>query len=186
MFLGRLLPHPLPGETVEIKLRRHWWLFVKQFFWYSFLLIFPFILAIFSLSYYPIVWDKIFGSPFLSIMAKLAISFYYLAIWLFFWNAWTDYYLDIWLVSSERILSFEQKGLFNRQVAELRLSRVQDVSVRVTGFLGTILNYGEVHIQTAGAEGKFVFRDVPHPYRVSEKILKSANHWRSVHPLGSV
>ncbi|MBU1039144.1 PH domain-containing protein [Patescibacteria group bacterium] len=186
MFLGKLLTHPLPGETVEIKMRRHWWLFLKQFLWYSLLLFFPFILAIFSLAYYPFIWDKVFTSVFFGTLAKLVVSFYYLAVWLFFWNAWTDYYLDIWLVTNERILSFEQKGLFNRAVAELRMSRVQDVSVRVQGFMGTILNYGEVNIQTAGAEGKFIFKDVPQPYKVSEKIIQSANHWRDSHPIGSI
>jgi len=184
MFLGRLLVNPLPGESVIIKLRRHWFIFFRQVVIYVFWLILPFILGYLSLRFAPNLWDRAWSGGFLTMLFKLAISYYFLALWMFFWNAWTDYYLDVWFVTNERLLSFEQKGLFNRQISELRLSRVQDVSVQVKGLLSTVFGFGQLYVQTAGAEERFFLRDVPQPYRVADKIIRLADTWRQQHPAG--
>ena len=47
----------------------------------------------------------------------------------------TDYYLDTWIVTTERIISIEQKGLFERTASELDLISVQDATAEVHGFL---------------------------------------------------
>jgi hypothetical protein len=65
----------------------------------------------------------------------------------------------------------EQKGMFTRKVSELRYSRIQDVTTEVVGFLPTILNYGDVKIQTAAEEDEFLFRTVSDPYGVKGIIM---------------
>ena len=130
----------------------------------------------------PSLWDRLFNGALTEALVMLAVSLYFLAIWLFFWNAWVDYYLDVWLVTNERIVSLEQRGLFNRTVAELRLSRVQDVAAQTKGLASTVFNFGEVRVQTAGEESNFVFHQVPHPYEVAEKAMRLADDWKHSHP----
>jgi uncharacterized membrane protein YdbT with pleckstrin-like domain len=95
-----------------------------------------------------------------------------LAVWLYSFMIWIDYYFDIWVITSERIINVEQKGLFSREVSELRYSKIQDVTMEVNGFLPTVLNYGDIRVQTAGEEEEFLFRTISDPYTIKGIIMK--------------
>lgn len=96
---------------------------------------------------------------------------YILFVWLRLNLSITDYYLDAWIITDKRIVDIVQSGLFKREVSECRLDRIQDVTARVKGLTPTIFDFGDVHIQTAGKEKEFVFRQVPDPYGVKDLIL---------------
>jgi uncharacterized membrane protein YdbT with pleckstrin-like domain len=182
MFLERVLHNSLPGERVVFYLRRHSLTFLWQVLFYIILWLVPFVLGFTILRFFPALWDRIFNDALIEALVKLLISAYYLTTWVFWWEAWVNYYLDVWIVTTERIIVLEQHGLFNRTVAELRLSRVQDVSTQIKGLLGTMLGYGNVNIQTAGAENLFIFKLVPHAARVAEQVLRLADDWKHSHP----
>lgn len=182
MMADRLLTSPLPGEHIVFYLRRHWFTFMLVSLWYVVLLVVPALLAVAISNWYPELYDKLYNGALIEAIVRLIISLYYLGVWVFFWNSWVDYYLDVWLVTNERVLSLEQRGLFNRQVAELRLSRVQDVSSHVKGFFATILHFGDVKVQTAGEEPNFMLKEIPQPYEVAEKVLRLVDTWRHEHP----
>lgn len=181
MFLEHVLTHPLPGERVVFYLRRHWIVFARQVAQYSLLAVAPVVLWYFTPTYLPTLWEFMWNGALMEAVVRMGASVYYLGLWVFFCNAWTDYYLDVWLVTNERVMSLEQRGLFNRRVSELRLSRVQDVAAHVKGFIHTTLDFGEVHIQTAGEEPNFVFHQVSHPDEVAQKVLHLADDWRHSH-----
>ncbi len=183
MLLGRILPQPLPGERIVFLLRRYWITFARQLTFYLLLAVLPFIARYLVLRLYPGLVDTIFSGGILEALFRLGVSLYFLVVWVFFWSAWVDYYLDVWVVTTERVVTLEQRALFNRSVSELRLLRVQDVSAKVQGFLGTFLDYGEVRLETAGeqSEAVFAFHQVPHPTQVSEKILHLADDCRHLH-----
>jgi uncharacterized membrane protein YdbT with pleckstrin-like domain len=84
----------------------------------------------------------------------------------------TDYYLDTWIVTNERIINIEQKGLFSRIVSELHLNQVQDVTSETHGIVATFLSYGDVHIQTAGARERFNFKQIDNPEKIKQIITK--------------
>ena len=88
----------------------------------------------------------------------------------FLYAQWVDYYLDIWIVTTHRIINIEQKGLFRRFIAEHDLDVVQDISVEEQGMLETFLGFGDIHVQTAGATQYFVFKEVPNPFEIGEEI----------------
>ncbi len=111
----------------------------------------------------------------------LAISAYYLFIWLFFFFSFLDYYLDFWIITNERIIDVSQYGFFSRTIAEQRLFRVQDVTSEVHGFLPTIFRYGNVYVQTAGSKQRFLFHEIPHPERVRDKIIKLVEQNKIIH-----
>ena len=98
-------------------------------------------------------------------------NFFMLAIWIYGFMIWIDYYYDIWIITSERIINIEQKGMFTRKASELRFRKIQDVTTEVVGFFPTILNYGDVKIQTAGEQNEFVFRTISDPYVIKNIIM---------------
>ena len=115
----------------------------------------------------------------------LVISIYSLSIWLFFFHAFVDYYLDVWIVTNQRIINIEQKGLFSRIVSEQKLNRVQDITSEVHGIWATMMHFGTVYIQTAGEEPRFVFKQIPHPYDVRKVVNTLAEKYRKQHPNGT-
>ena len=77
---------------------------------------------------------------------------------------------DTWIITSRRIIDIEQQGLFSRHVAEIPLSRVQDITIEVNGILETLLRFGTIRIQTAG-ERDFFINDVPRLQELKNIIL---------------
>lgn len=149
-------------------LRRHWHAIVRHFLLLVVEFFLPIIVAyaFFNLADY--VFEK--EDP-LSIIIILAASVYYLFIWLFFFHHWIDYYLDVWVVTNQRILNIEQEGLFSRTISELNMEMIQDITSEIKGKLATFLNFGNVYVQTAGEEKRFIFEEIPNARQVSSQIL---------------
>ncbi|OGL78727.1 hypothetical protein A3F28_02545 [Candidatus Uhrbacteria bacterium RIFCSPHIGHO2_12_FULL_57_11] len=132
------------------------------------------------------VFSDILVGPLSYPILVLGASTYYLCIWLFFFTSFVDYYLDAWIVTNERIVSIEQHSLFARTIAELDLFQIQDVTSEVRGLIPTMFNYGDVHIQTAGAIERFVFEQVPRPDEIRKKIVDLVSEDRKYHMLKQV
>lgn len=159
-----------PGEKVEFSLRRHPIVFLGPICLFIFLAGLPLAAKELILGSSPIILPH----PFLDIGVRLFASIYYLGIWIFFFSQFMDYYLDISIVTNDRILDIEQKGLFGRSISELDMTRIQDVHSEIKGIVPTMLNYGKVEIQTAASEENFHFEQVPRPHLVRQRVLELA------------
>lgn len=95
-----------------------------------------------------------------------------LGIWIYGFVIWFNYYLDIWIITTERVVNVEQKTLFSRQVSELKFNQIQDVSTDVKGFFPTIFNFGDLVVQTAAEQSRFLFRSVGNPYKLKADLMK--------------
>jgi uncharacterized membrane protein YdbT with pleckstrin-like domain len=153
------------GEVLKI-IHRHWFDILKQFIVIFLLVLLLIFLFSFIPSYFPAFEKNAFSN--LLLFAENLVAIF---IWIFIFFIWIDYYFDIWIIASEKIVNIEQKGLFVRSVSELKFERIQDVTVEVNGFIPTILNYGDVYIQTAGETERFIFRQVPDPYGLKDLIM---------------
>jgi len=162
------LPNKLPGESVIKVLRRDLFILLKKVLFLILLIILPFFFFYLMITIQPSLMSGEISYP----LIVLATSAYYLFVWLFGFFSFIDYYLDVWIITNERIIDVEQKGFFSRTISEQRLFRVQDVTSEVNGFFATVLKYGNVHVQTAGAKQRFLFREIPGPEEVRNTIIK--------------
>ncbi|MDP3953649.1 MAG: PH domain-containing protein [bacterium] len=152
------------GEKVLFELRRHWYVLARDSG-------IPIVLALVPLIALGL-FDPL-GVPeelFLPVLA-LAAGWFTVA-WAVFFIVWTNYYLDVWIVTNMRIVDIEQFGLFSRDVSEFRLDRIQDVTVEVKGVVPTLLGFGTIQVQTAGMSREFFIYDVENPYQVKDRIIK--------------
>lgn len=101
-----------------------------------------------------------------------------LFLWTYLFLIWIDVWFDVWIITNERIVNIEQKGLFVRHISELRFSQVQDVTSEVEGILPSILDYGEVFVQTAAEQTRFIFRNVPNPIGIKDLVMRLARNAR--------
>ena len=161
-----LFPGQEPNEKIIMVLRRHWWILFRLFFLYLIIFLLPLVLRWLAREY-----SGLLDGGSITVFLNLLTSLYYLYALTFFFRAWIDYYLDVWIITSERIVNIEQRGLFSRHISAHRLYRIQDVLSEVKGFLPTFLHFGNVYIQTAGPNPRFVFKQIPNSYEVTKKIL---------------
>lgn len=160
-----------PSEKVEFFLRRHPIVFLGPIIVFLLLAALPFAADLVFLRGGPLV----LSNELEEVGLKMLIGIYYLGIWIFFFTEFTDYYLDIDIITSDRIIDIDQRGLFGRSVSELDMTRVQDVHSEVKGIIQTLLDYGNVTVQTAAEEENFRFDQVPHPHRARQRIIELAS-----------
>jgi uncharacterized membrane protein YdbT with pleckstrin-like domain len=164
-----------PDEEILAKHHKHWFVLFSQTAPLAFLLLAP-------LIFIPLA--RALSLPIDEALAQLpeqwrgdallwfAGSAWFLIIWVFFFVKWTDYYLDVWIATNKRVIDVEQKGFFNREVSECRYERVQDVTVEIRGFIASMLDFGEVHVQTAGSDREIIIKGVAHPNRLRDFISR--------------
>jgi uncharacterized membrane protein YdbT with pleckstrin-like domain len=162
------LPGRLPGEKIIKVIRKDFFILFKKFLLSAALIVLPALVVFMILSLYPNLLDGPVSYP----LIVLTVSGYGLFVWLFSFFSFIDYYLDIWLITSERIIDVRQEGFFSRVVSELKLSQIQDVTSELHGVFQFVFKYGDVHVQTAGKTQRFVFDDIAHPERVRDIIIK--------------
>ncbi|MFA5188234.1 MAG: PH domain-containing protein [Patescibacteria group bacterium] len=162
MFIENQIPNRQKDEKLILFLRRHIIVLLGKWLMYLFLALVPVAIYFFLQNFQPWILNNKNIYPFLFLLT----SVYYLYTAMFLFSSFIDYYLDVWIVTDQRIINIEQRGLFNREIAEQDLDRIQDVSGSQKGVLQTFFKFGDVHIQTAGEVQKFIFRQVPKPFEI--------------------
>ena len=109
---------------------------------------------------------------FVSNWSVFGYAIWILILWVVFFIEWTDYYLDLWIVTDRRIIDIEQKGFFYREVTSFSFRQIQDITVETRGFIETFFKFGTLHIQTAGHSREIVIRDAYYPEEARSLILR--------------
>lgn len=155
-----------PNEQLIARIQKHWFLFAAQCVVYAALAIAPLV----AVQYFP--WGSSFPGSHAALGAFLW-SAWLLVLWVGLFISWTNYYLDILIITTKRLIYVNQIGLFSRRVSISRLDRIQDATGEIHGLIPTLLDFGEITIQTAAEEQAFVIRDIPNPAHVKTLILKA-------------
>lgn len=166
------------GEQVIYELRRHPFTFIPQIILFIFLLGVPIVLYFLFENMFPRI--LVTTHPLYAVFVLLSSS-YYLAVVLFFFGMFIDFYLDLWIVTNNRIIDVEQHGLLSRSVSEIELFRIQDVTTNITGLFPTMLHFGDVIVKTASNTTGIVFRNVHKPNFIRSELIRLAELDRKNH-----
>lgn len=164
-------------EKIEYLLHRHPITFVPIAFVFILLMLVPAGVYFLINSLFP----NLLYSTIIYPLGILLGSIYYLSIYLFFYAQFVDFYLDMWIVTNDRIIDVEQHGLFSRTISEADLFRIQDVTVDIQGFFNTIFNFGNVTVKTASSNVHIIFYNVPNPNEIRQALIQLADEDRQHH-----
>ena len=160
-----------PGEHVVKEVRKHWFLFLGELLPYAIFVVLPFAIPKLMALAPPLVpYVSLFDYNTLN--ARITLGIWLLIVWTSAWGAFTRYFLNAWVLTNRRIATIKQRRFFYREVASLLLPRVQDVSTDVSGVISSLLNIGNIKVQSAGAEIEFTMRGIPRPEQMRDIILK--------------
>ncbi len=163
-----------PGEKIVHEARKHWYVFFWPIVLSAFLIVAPLVFYLVVLAFLPIgVVEVVVKYFFLSLFFY---SVWFLLIWILFFIQWTNYYLDVWYITERRIIDIEQKGIFHREVSNLRFDKIQDITVEVKGVVATFLKFGDLHVQTASEDSRnFLLKNAARPEETRKIIFEMHN-----------
>jgi hypothetical protein len=141
------------GEELLFVFRRHLIAMRKGFY----LLLIPFAVSAIP----PLIWQtqlELFLLPIGGLLLGLVLFSYHYLMW----------YFTVYIVTDQRIRQITQRGFFGKDVVELRLSKIQNISYNVPGFSGEIFDFGTIVIQTF--VGDLVIHNVGHPDEIYNKL----------------
>jgi uncharacterized membrane protein YdbT with pleckstrin-like domain len=158
------------GEQIVAVVRKHWFVLLANIVALLIMVSIPILLLI-AEPFLPV--DRIFAFSANPFYAKGYFLFLWLLLtWMVGWYLWTNYYLDVLLITDKHIYDIEQYGFFRRRSGVFRIDRIQNVSIEVKGVIQTLLNFGTMRIETAGEREDFVAPLIARPYEVKQLISK--------------
>lgn len=159
------------GEEIVLLLRAH------------IVTLVPAVLQIVFLAILPLVISPALAFLGINILEALdgGQIFWIVVLWYLFVFGFSLYkfifwYFNVYLITNERIVDFDFRGILHKEAAYTNLSQIQDVTPKVLGFFGTFFHYGNVFVQTAGTKPEFEFNNVENPDEVARVILKEFRH----------
>jgi uncharacterized membrane protein YdbT with pleckstrin-like domain len=93
-----------------------------------------------------------------------------LFVWVMFVAMWTNYYMDVLVITNQRLIDMEQFILFSREEVSIPLDKIQDITIEIKGVLQTMFKFGRVEIQTAGTDREAIMEDIKDPEHVKRSI----------------
>lgn len=157
------------NEQIILMARRHWFFVAIAMLKPILLSLLPW-LAAFALAFFDLSMAN---------QQAFAALFWY-GSWLFWslcfcWGVliWVDWYLDLWVLTNQKIIDIQQMGLFKRLVMTYAINNIQGVAIKTGGPLATFFKYGNAEIKISGQADAIVFREIPNAALVQDKILQA-------------
>jgi hypothetical protein len=93
---------------------------------------------------------------------------WYLITFTYALEGFLGWYFNVYFITTNRIIDVNFFNLIDKRVSDAEIEKIQDVTYSTNGAFETIMNFGDVTIQTAGEVPEFRFESVPSP----EKVVK--------------
>lgn len=165
-MLKTLFPGQQPNEKIYMITRQHWIVLSRQItIWLVF------VAVLFFYDGYAVRTFEILRTREAEMIASVAKGLYLMYIIGGLFTIWILYYLNYQIITSNRIVDVDQKGLLFHATTEINIAQIEDVTAEIKGLFGNLFNYGTVFVQTAGAKEMFEFDNVPDPKNIAKLLL---------------
>jgi Bacterial PH domain len=147
-----------PGEQQVLLCRRHW------------IALYPLLILDALIAFVPVglvLWaaSRTEGETATQIATVVSVV-WVAAIGVRAYFHWYRYYHDVWLITNQRLIDSLRRHWFHRAVSSADLVDIQDVAMAREGLLQTALDFGDLNVQTASEQQRFVLAKIPDPAAV--------------------
>lgn len=157
------------GENIAILMRKH---FITNLPWI--------ILGIVLVLLPPLLLSGAFGftlKDLLNLSPRTLMALiltWYLFTFGYVFEQFMVWYFNLYILTNRRVVDIDFYHLLYKAISAADLEDIEDVTFRMGGIMQALFNYGDVEVQTAGAQNQFEFHSVPQPALVQKKILELA------------
>ncbi|QQG44495.1 MAG: hypothetical protein HYW86_01090 [Candidatus Roizmanbacteria bacterium] len=111
------------------------------------------------------------AASFIGFRQLLVINIFAIIFMLSFaWLNYLHWFFNVGIITDERIIDIDFNNILYREINSARLKSIEDITSKGVGFFGSLFNYGDIFIQTAGTETNIEFYHVPDPSKVTHII----------------
>ncbi len=144
-------------EQVILIIRSHWIVYVPQLLLAILVFVLPWILGLIS--------SAIFQSTaiFISLLATSILIGASILV-----SAIIKWYYNVDMITDQRVVDLDFPNVMAHTMSEAQLERIEDVTQKQLGLLGSVFDVGTVYIQTAGSSQNIEFTNIPRPRDVQE------------------
>ena len=153
------------GQTVTY--RRHWIILLRKT---SLALLAIILLLILSAGYDTLYLTNRFRSIPILLCNSMSILIFFLVLFPWWLYNYVDWRNDIYQVTDKNIFDINRKPLGTESRKSASLENILSLEHTRPGFLGYVLNFGNVTINVG--EDEFVFHDVHEPARIQQDIFE--------------
>lgn len=82
--------------------------------------------------------------------------------------AFVKWFYNVNIITDKRVIDLDFTSVVSHSLSEARLDKIEDVTHKQLGALGSIFDIGTVYIQTAGATAEIEFDNIPRPREVQD------------------
>lgn len=86
---------------------------------------------------------------------------------------------NVLVLTNQRVIDINQRGVFDRRVAEAPYEKIQDVRYTIRGFWSTILSFGSVKLHTASHDTDLELTNIRRPLELQQLITDLIGHAKS-------
>jgi len=144
-------------ESVILIVRTHWIMYLPHMLAAFFSLVLPFL--------FKMVIPELSGNISLFIVFFILSGMIFMTISVFTIIKW---YFNVNIITDQRVVDLDFTSVLSHTSSEARLERIEDVTHKQIGLLGSIFDIGTVYIQTAGAKSEIEFDNIPRPREVQD------------------
>jgi len=164
--MTKLFPNQKPDETVLCIIRKHWFAYIPHLL-LGFLVMAGLVSLLFGFYWYftdfsslTVAASAVFTSMIL--LAALFLMLYGLV----------DHYLDILVITDEKLIDIKQNGLFGQEINEIHLLDIENISVKLNGVLGVYLKFGSLEIRTGTEHEDFTIDMIPKAAKTARYVME--------------
>ena len=101
----------------------------------------------------------------------VTVLFWYVFLFGFAFEKFLVWYFNVFLITDERVIDYDFYSLLYKRVSAAKIDNIEDVTFEMGGVASSLINYGNVFIQTAAETREIEFHNVPKP----ELVVKLLN-----------
>jgi len=148
------------GEQVVLIVRSHWIVTVPYFFLAVLVFILPFVLASLMPTFFSSI-ALLISLVITSVLVSLGITV----------STFVKWFYTVHIITDQRVVDLDFTSIMNHSMAEAQLEKIEDVTHKQLGVIGSIFDVGSVYIQTAGAQNEIEFSNVPRPREIHDILF---------------
>ncbi len=148
-------------ENVVLVVRSHWIVYT------------PFILVAFIVLLLPLFFGIMMSGLSDNMVLFLALFTSCLTISLtIVIYSFVRWFYDVNIVTDKRVIDLDFTSVVSHSLSEARLSKIEDVTHKQSGVLGSVFDIGTIYFQTAGATASIEFDNIPRPRDVQNILYE--------------
>jgi len=146
-----------PDEEIIIFVRRH---LITNLKWF---------LMVILLSLIPLLAFALLDFDLVPLNFRfIGFLVWYLLVFAFGFERFLVWFFNINIVTNKRIVDVNVPNILFRDITQMPLENIQDITAETGGFMRSILAFGDVRIQTAGTVPEVSFEAVPSPNKLAQ------------------